>query len=518
MRNHSLNKRALGLATLVAGLFIGPSQAEARKLSAASATPDPASITMPDPANEPSQSTFDALFKAIKQKRGPSSVAVPTEADLGADFIKFRDEFLNVTTPDQLDAFIVKHNAPEAYQKHPANVKFIVTHLALLQPYRSVIYRLRDLFETKTDSVHSMSVTALKSTAAALKVVLPTQQWEAGFKYITTPSAGPGLQKFGTVAEFQAFLQSTAGHWENAIKRTTALLNNIGTGPLVFDNQIAYGTASFGDNLDRFRLIDSAELYTILAGQHMAQYQVSMFVAYNHDQSLEVAEDLGRLAGVNGFLTDGVAGALTRVELGVAAHERVEKVLRKDKFRNFLVLRGKYGRAAMARAHFHLKKATEYSYKAWKLVDARPVNQYHAIQTGVVQAKRRHLAIHHENANALVNGVATVKSPITGEAVEFNLPAFFDPRTVPVDLKAFLPPRGGFDRSPETDYAQVEGKRVPYRNYFRGRAIAWNNEAFAPYVPSAKGKSPDYMEKALNTLALSYEGGMLFGPVYTFIR
>jgi hypothetical protein len=431
-------------------------------------------------------------------KRKPASSSVD-EKDLAEDFKAFRTKFLAVKTADELDALLVE--AEKNYDSYSPDLKYFVAQVELIRPYRAIVHRMRPLFE-HTKSVHSVAVTTLKSMASNLRVYLPTDQWEAGFAYVTVPSSDPALNtQFQSIREFQDFLVTTIPNLYRAMTRLNALYKGGLQKPLVWDNKLFYGTGTFEDGLDRYRTHDFPELLTTMTSLRLTAHSILVFCAYNQNEFLDFFEDMGRLAGLNGF------NFLT--ELGVSAQERA-KVWKKRKYQSFLTLsENDVGKQLMKEAFIHLKAAVFYTNTAWKHLDGKADSDYSVLSFGRFQMDRRAIELRLKNMMDMVNGPTSIRSPITGEVVDVNLPAFFS--NPPSNLKQLLPTQ--FDKSPEfLSVKSTSGERVEYRNYFRGRAIGWDNGAWAPYFPSAAGQSSDYMMKAVRVLRQSW-GGDYLSPV-----
>lgn len=404
-------------------------------------------------------------------KRKPAATAAVDEKDLAEDFKAFRTKFLAAKTADELDALLIE--ADKNYDTYSPDLKYFVAQAEVIRPYRAIVHRMRPLFE-HTKSVHSVAVTTLKSIASNLRVYLPTDQWEAGFAYVTVPTSDPARNtQFQSIREFQDFLATTMPNLYQAMNRLNAIYKGGLQKPLVWDNKLFYGTGTFEDGLDRYRTHDFPELLTTMASVRLTAHSILVFCAYNQDEFLDFFEDMGRLAGLNGF------NFLT--ELGVSASERA-KVWNKRKYNTFLTLaENDVGKRLMAEAFVHLKAAVTYTNAAWKHLDGKSDSDYALLSFGRFQMDRRAIELRLKTMTDMVRGPTSVRSPITGEVVDVNLPAFFS--NPPVNLKQLLPTQ--FDTTPEFLSVKTSaGAGVEYRNYFRGRATGWNNSAWAPYFPS----------------------------------
>lgn len=482
-----------GIAAIAAGFVLlsglgSPAMAKGRKVASINITPEMMAETTPDFSRE----GFEKVFGKFSLKRHVAQGAKYDEGDLSPAFKKFRDEALNVKNAEELEAFLAKYDA--SYDQLTPDVQFIVAQLQLMTPLRGLAYRLRPIFEHNR-SVQSGAVTMLKSTASLMKIYLPTPQWEAAWEYVTLPSVSKTEMntQFQTMTEFQNYLISQFRVYNKSLVRVSNLLKTYQGKPFVYDNKILYGPGTFRDDMDRYRVNDLPEIAATLSGLYGTLASIQMFCAYDHDDLLSVTRDMGRLAGVDGFLPG---------DLGVSAKDR-SAILKKPKYAKFLTLRPNYGAKLMGAALVNMQASTYLATNAWEQLKDRPANFFAVMDPAMFTPNSRAINLHFKSLNDMVQSKTTIRSPITDEVVTTDVPKFF--QNPPQDLKVFLPI--GFDTSPEMKTLTTKtGEQLQYRNYFRGRPTAWNNAAWAPYFPSAQDNmnDPDYVAKILNVMQQSW--------------
>ena len=417
--------------------------------------------------------------KRVSDKSASRKISAASygEGDLSEKFKDFRKEFLECKTADCLQGLLDK--SEREYETYPADLKFFVAQFQMLRPFRGIVFRLRPIFENFNQSVHSMAVTILRTLASTMRVYLPTDQWEAGFKYVTVPSPNEAQDRqYTKIHQFQTFLVTVAGKSvKKAHDRINAIYKSNLSKPIVWDNKMFYGTGSFDDGLDRYRVYDYAEIAATLGSLSMTLHSVAMFCAYEMDQMLDVAEALGRLAGLNGFKFF--------EDLGVSARERT-KVLRSPSYASFLKLKtgAVDGRALMKASGERLKDAVNEFDSSWTALEPKAQNEYAVLNSALYTPQKHYIDLRLKNMKALIAGNPEIRSPITGETVHVNVMNFFN--NPPTDLKALLPTV--FDATPDKlTFTNDKNQKKEYRNYFRGMATGWNTAAWSPYFSDVKG-------------------------------
>ncbi len=472
---------------LAAGALVAPPFANAALVQTAVKGFDPTAVKYDWTTHE----QFDALKKAAAErgKRAPASAAALGDDLMSPEMKAFRDKFLAVKTAEQLDALM--DQLDKGYDAAPADLKFVSTQLLPMRALRSIVWKMVPLVH-KTRMAQSVLLTGVKQVASSMRVYLPTEQWEAGFAYVSEPFSGDDRQ-FGTENDLQVYLANVA--YPELLKSSTRLaaLQNLN---ITWDNKLLYGVASFQDSIDRYRQLGEAERYSALSSTQAGLAWIAMFCAYRVDGGLNVAQEVGTLYGVDGFdLLRGVEGA--------PADRRVE-ILRKGKYQHFLEL---YPTGAQwtQLAFKHITESTYNASVAWAEVKDRPAAPTAAIDPSWINPASRQIGLSMPNIEAMLQGRTELRSAITGETATVDIPAFYS--NPPKDLKAFLPTQ--FDQGEEYLHKNVPTasggtKSVKYRNYFRGRPTGWDVAAYQAYLPDVKS-SGDVI-RASRVLSQSWGG------------
>lgn len=438
------------------------------------------------------------------------------------------------------------------------DIRYFAAQIALLRPMRSIVYRLRPLMEKKGRmGMHSASVTAVRNAATAMSIFLPGGGLEGSeargiFDYLVAPSinskdvtfAGRAIDtnnQFSTVADVQNFLTHEYGQrLQNAIARITPIYNNPGSQPLVWDNEMVFPRAPFkdgsDDNPERYHVHGQAEVGVVLSAMHWTFHRAAMFCAYWAEELFDVAYEMGKKQGFDGWLGD--------PKFGISKEDKTQ-VLKSAKFANFLTLKkpvvveGKTfdpGHHYMQKAWEGLENSIKINEQIWRDIvktDRAAVNRARenvatVLNFVVLQTNEQAHDANFEALAALLKGNAKVFSTITGEHAEVNLPLIF--RDPPADLKALLPK--GFTKVANQEFqlgakdAQgnlikgSDGKPLWWRNYFGGQANTWDQNAWISpiekkaYMSSPTGKVSD----ALRVFRTSWGGDMISGPLAFAVR
>ncbi len=177
----------------------------------------------------------------------------------------------------------------------------------------------------------------------------------------------------------------------------------------------------------------------------------------------------------------------------------------------------KYGSQSLAQAYIALKNSVVYSERAYDYLQSKDASTAMALNPILFQPEiGKNLDKGLKNMKAVVSGTADVRDPVTGETVTLNLPAFYN-NQAPTSLGALM--AVGFDNGePEKVITNKQGEQLHVRNYLRGRANSWNNEAWKKYVPSASGQTGKYMAEANRIINYSFGTSMVFGISGFFIQ
>jgi hypothetical protein len=450
---------------------------------------------------------FQKFLKTFKvTKRAPADADAYTEGEMSASTKVIRDGLLNAKTAKDLDILLVKLEA--AYPTMDVAGKYFAAQILPLKNMRGIVWRLRPLVETKGVSgafsgnraTHSAAVTMLRETAAGIDAYLPTDQWRAGFDYVTQPSEEmTTADQFKFVHDLQAF---TIAIVIPALKTASLRINDDvlpkmdTTTNFVWDNKVAYGTGSMDDGVKRFvghgRIEAMASRVMIMNSIHAA-YVGS---AYNHDSLPQVVSAMGQLYGIDGFLP--------KAELGVTAEQRqrvFNSFLSADRSKGFLSIHPN-GRGYMVKALEFARASVAESALIAKALQDLPANSNKGLNPLLFQSSAQpFLMTGADRLNELmkVDQAGEVRSGLTGKSVRVNISAFYT--NPPMNLAYLMPNDWDHTGKPEpTITSKKSGETLSFRNYYRGRPISWDNSQWSKYVPSASGASSDYMNEANRTL------------------
>lgn len=455
---------------------------------------------------------------ANSSKRKLANAQEFAENNLKSDVVEFRKAYLAVTTPEQLEALLKK--AEEEWSTYSSDLKYFTANLLVVRSLRGVIWRMRPLFESGNlfsgnRATHGATVNLLRKIATGIDTFFPTEQWAAGFAYLTEPSAQmTTAQQFKTVREFQKFLiVKFIPALQVAARRTNTLLETEQVPTLVWDRQIVYGTATFADGAKRYIGFGPAEVYFSTSLLYRGIHDALVFAAYNQDDLLNIMGRIGRRFGVD--------SALQSAEMGMTAAQRNEIISASVKKSGFLTLQNyngsTFGTAAMSSAYEALKTSAKYQKKAYdylkdgKSTDSFVFNPIHFQSESSPRLERA-----MNNMIAAVSGVADIRDPVSGDVVKLNLPEFYKK---PYPSLAVLM-ANGFDlkSQAEKELTNIKGEKLVYRNYLHGQATSWDNQSWSKIVPSAQSQKADYMQKAKRVIFYSLGTPLVAGQVGLFAR
>lgn len=433
-----------------------------------------------------------------------------SESNLSQDFkVKLREPWLKVKTADQLEELLKTSYAN--YDSYSDDVKFFLNHMHPMLPLRGIIWRLRPLFEKKDEflgnkSTHVTAVQFVRSVATGLKMFFPTEQWEAGFEYITTPSKDMTLSmQFKNIYQLQNFLMNSyAKQVSESTNRTKALLEKNPNEIYVWDNKMAFGIGAFEDDIQRYVGYGPAEVNFSIASGYRTLHDINLFCAYNQDHIINVAGDFGAHFGMDS-LPSFVRG---KSELGITDKERITVMLNAVNNHRFLELRNyqgtTYGTNRMRDAYNALVNSVTYAQNSYELLQGKTATKAMAFNPVLYQSQSQdRLLTGVKNMAAAVKGPTLVRDPISGKSVKIDLPAFY--KTPFTSLKSLMPTKFDEAGSLETEIKNSKNEVMKYRNYYRGRAVGWNNnkEAWGKIVPSAIGQPSHYMSEARRVMHFS---------------
>jgi len=439
-----------------------------------------------------------------KSGRSPAEVAAADESTMTPQLIALRDSVLKANTPEQIDELLNKLDSE--YESYPSSFKFVAAQFLVLKPMRGFFWRILPLVEKNT-MLHSMILSFAKTAAAQIKVYYPNGQWEAGWAYLSEPYVKNGkvIGQIATEEALQAFLANTV--YRNLRKATERLEALDLTQSMTWDNKIFYGSASYEDKIDRYRLVGEVERLMTISSFHSNLAQLAFQRAYSLQGVVDLYADLGKLYGFDGIFTGNVSGA--------PASERTA-VVRAAKFASLGTLLPD-GDSFTKLSLQHLQKSAYYASEAWDALQSRPVSETYVINSGPYLAAPRIQKIRISNLKAMLEGPAQIRSAATGEIAEVNLTAFYE--TPPKDLKDLL--ATGFDGGSKwavKDLTLGDGKstQVKFRNFYEGRPDQWNVSALQPYFP--KVSSSDDVRRTARILDEAYGGSEAALPLAFIVR
>lgn len=463
----------------------------------------------------------EVAAKWNQSKRKVASSQSFSESDLSADFKKLRAEWLQVTTPDQLEALLKV--ADSKYDSYSDDTKYFLAQMDIALSLRGIVWRLRPLLETGgkfigNKSTHVSAVQFIRGMATGMQTFLPTEQWNAGFRFITEPSTDMTLaMQFKTISNFQEFLVADFNKrlLKNS-KRIEAILKNNPTNVFVWDNKMQFGTGAFRDDIQRYSGHGPAEMSLTLAAIYKTMHGSMMFSAYNQDQLIPV---IGKIGGQLGQDSISIFGRQNS-ELGLTDQERVKITKAAADKKHFLELRdtaeNSYGTNLVKSAFVALKNYVYHMDSAYNMLqgkDANPSMGLNPINFSGETNPQIKRAVN--NMTAVVKGVAEVRDPVSGKSVTVNLPAFYN--TPPKKLSVLF--ADTFDQTPDEKIIKAKnGDALKVRNYYRGSSIGWNNNNWKAFVPSAEGKEANYMSEARRIMRYSLGTSMVMSLPAIFVH
>lgn len=467
-----------------------------------------------------SWATADKAPAVPASKRKIASSQTFSESDLSADFKKLRTEWLKVQTPDQLEGLLKTSYAN--FDSYSDDTKYFLTQAHVALPLRGIVWRLRPLFEKGNSflgnkATHVTAIQILRSVAGTIDMALPTDQGKATFKYFTEPSTDmSNASQFKSIAEFQNFLSDVMVKklQESTTRIETLIAKNPST-IFVWDNKMLFGTGAFRDDIQRYSGHGAAEMHLAASAYYRSLHGILVFGAYNQDQSLDVAKKLGAHVGQDSISILGKE----KEDLGLTDQERVG-VMKEFTSKGFLSLRdtasNPYGTKMMKQAYIALKNYVFHANAAYALLQDKDANPAMALNPIHFSSESQaHLSKGISNMVAVVKGEAEVRDPVSGKSVVVNLPAFYN--NPPKNLSVLMATKFEQGENEKTIKAK-NGESLKVRNYYKGRSIGWNNDAWKAIVPSAAGQSSEYMAEARRIIRYSRGTSLVMNLPALFVR
>lgn len=447
------------------------------------------------PADDIDTSLKNIIAKS-EGKRSPAQAGNLNENMMTPEFKAIRDRFLyKVKTSDELDQLLAELD--EKYDSLPNDAKIFAAQVIPVRPLRGIVYRLRNVFEKRSRAAHSAVLSVALNTATNFRIYLPQDSMKVVEEYFMSPfyENGKLVSSFNNEADIQGLL---TGIFLSKIHQSNTRLGEVSlTQPVVWDQRLTYGPNTFQDGLNRFRLVGELEKSLIRSAMMGTVSSLYVLRSYDINESIDLAKDLGKLYGIDGFLS---------VVDGVSA-EKVTSVLRK---------RPNIGQLLPDGAE-NMRNALNCS--AWSMIFAkvawdasskeRKDEELYAVDSGYWRVNRNDI---EKNLDILYRVVRSdksekIRSSVTGDIIEIRYSDFF--LNPPTDLKTFLPLKNGFNSQTNmTRMAVMDAKTqkkasITYRNYLKGSPEQWDVQFYQKYFPNVK--SNDDVFKTVRVL--SHAGG-----------
>lgn len=408
------------------------------------------------------------------------------------------------------------------YDSLSEDTRYFLAQMHTTLPLRGIVWRLRPLFESSkgflgNKSTHVTAVQAVRSSITALKMFLPTNQTDAVIQYFTEPSVEMSKDdQFKSIADFQNYLVSDfLPVLKQSTDRIVALTKNSSDKVFVWDNKMAFGRGSFEDDIQRFVGHGPAEMNFVVASMYRAYHDVLVYCAYNQDYAIKLAGEIGSHLGIDSSIFSS-----KKKDLGITDQERIALIKRAANKKNFLEIRNyegsKYGSNLLSLAYSALKNSVVYAERSYEYLQGRDASKTMSLNPVLFnQDVAPNLDKGIKNMKAVVQGMAEVRDPVTGDTVALNLPAFY--KEPPASLTSLMAVQfeGG---DVQKVIKNTKGESLLVRNYLHGRSIAWDNSTWKKYVPSAEGKKGDYMAEARRIIQYSFGTSMVFGIPDMFVH
>ena len=443
---------------------------------------------IPEKLNFPAWNEEEIVMKlkASEKKRKPANSAnVIDQSMMSKELVSIQSRIHKLKTSEDMDVLL--EELDKNYESYPSDLKFYVTQIMPVKAFRGLFYRLKPLFDGRSNFVHSQILTTAKSMATRVQVFLPTDYADAGFQYISTPyimKNGRMVEGFGMEEDLQVWMINELLPLVNSSITRLEKLNLVE--PIVWDQKMVFGPKSFGDDVNRYKFIGEFEKNLALSSLYGSVASIATARAYNVENAIGLYKEIGFLYGFDGF------GLFNRID-GVSA-EKVSKVMRKADFSSTGTLI-QDGDKWMAYAYGATQKSLKRLIDAWNLTsDERKNENLYAFNIGFVNVNRDEVEENLKILNRVVSskGVESLRSAVTGEVVQINYSKLFS--SPPRDLKAFLPNQFDKNKNASREVTLADGtkKMLNYRNYAQGSAIAWDVKKFEDYFPSVKTNDDIY--------------------------
>lgn len=418
-------------------------------------------------------------MKASEKKRKPANSSMLDESMMSKELRAIENKLHSIKTSEQMDAFLSELD--KNYDSQPTDVKFYITQVLPTQAFRGMFFRLKTLFDGKSNFVHSQVITTAKSLATRTRVFLPYDHADAGYEYVSSPyleKDGGMVAGFKTEEDVQVWMVNELLPLVNKSIQRLEKLSLVE--PILWDQKMVFGNQSFGDNVNRFKMIGEFEKNLAISSLYGSVTSIAVTRSYNLDKAVLLYKDVGFLYGFDGF------GIFNKID-GVSA-QKITKVIKKDTYAKIGTLLPD-GNKWMEYAYKSSLKSLKALSVAWELSsDERKDENFYVFNTGFINVNREETADNLQLLNRVMTSKdsESLRSAVTGEVVQVNYSKIFT--NPPKDLKVFLPTEFDKKTTLSRDVAMADGtkKSLSYRNYAEGSPVGWNVKQYETYFPSIK--------------------------------
>jgi hypothetical protein len=420
---------------------------------------------------------------------------------------KANSKTAGVKTPEKLAEVIADYEG--RYNNLSNGAKIVTAQLIALKPFRGILYRLRPLAEAQhTPFIHGMIISYLRGVNAGINNLFPSEQWKAGFEYISKPYPGMGKQIFDEQDFYDYIAKELRPSVGNLSNRISALKL---TQPVYLDNKIFWANANFVSDHDRFVTVGITEKYAYMSAIYFSLASINNALAYDWTDLFKATQSYWTLYGFN---------------TAFARQDNMTAKQRTDKIRTNRDLFTRLPNAATLTAghngsYDYFIAGLRMAKMAWNRIkgevqdhpgQASPGNNNsfnYAIDSRGFAPFVRVIDTSFLNVDSLVHENGVASAVVNGEVAEVNFKKLFtDP---PADLKDFLPTHflGG-----ETELTDTV-THLTYRNYSRENPDGWNYTKFTPYFPQAT--DPEGLKRTIRVLNQSWGGAIIGFPLATVL-
>ena len=397
-----------------------------------------------------------------------------------------------VRTSEELAALIDKLEAE--YANHSPMAQLVIAQLSSLKPFRGILFRLRPLAENQhTPAVHGLIISFLRGINAGINNLFPSDQWTAGFDYLTKPFPGVAPQ-IKSANQLKTFVQSAA--IPEMLKLALRVKNLNLTKPVYFDNKIFWGKANFTSEHDRFKLIGETEKEVYLSSILYGMSSLYNAIAYDWTGLFKATQSFWVTYGFNTLANPD----------NMTAEQRIASINQYPKL--FTLIPG--GNVYTKMGFFRFKESLKFAKAAWERIKAE--NREKDFQAVTFFDPRgfspftRIIDTSFLDIEGLISDKGISSAVVNGETLTINFKKFSE--EPPVNLKSFLATHFKNSNGPRDLVEPKTG--LKYRDYSKGNPDGWNTSAYVKYFPNI---DKDGVPKTIRILNQSWGGGILGFPL-----